>query len=231
MKSIQKSFLFVFVVAVAIVFYLYSSAFWFGPKDLGVKYTEDDLSRISLAIGGDRIYPDDMSEDDDIFEDYYLNYSDPKAYNLEITGPELGAIIEEILPPAFPIKDLQMKINDDDSVEVSCRANIGVLVEHFFSDVADDIPIKLPEKANIYLKGKLETTNGVSEVNIDEAKIGSISIPSKYLTPEKQVSIARYADRFQTAAPGVVIRKLSFDNNKIIFDGDFPDSYYITSKG
>lgn len=230
MKFIIKLFLFVIIVALVGVVYLYSSIFLLGPKDLGVRYTQEDYERISEAIGGERVYPEDMREDDDIFQDYILNYSLPKAYNLEITAEEMGAIIEEILPPAFPIKDLQMIIHDDDTVEVSCRANIEVLVNQFFSDVVDQIPIPLPDKANIYIKGRLETINGVSVVDIQDAKIGSISVPDKYLTKESQITIARYADRFQTAAPGVVIRSLRFDNNKIHFDGDFPDSYYIQTK-
>ncbi|XMB86959.1 hypothetical protein RJG79_03960 [Mycoplasmatota bacterium WC44] len=230
MKFISKFILFVVIVLIAIAVYIYSSVFLLGPKDLGVSYTNEDLTRISDAIGGDRVYPEEMEEDDDIFEDYILNYSDPKSYNLEISGPELSAIIAEILPPAFPIKDLQMVIHDDNTVEVSCRANVEVIVNHFFSDVIDNIPIPLPDKANIYIKGKLEISNGVSVIDIQDAKIGLISVPEKYLTPENQVTIAKYADRFQTAAPGVVIRSLRFDDNKIYFDGDFPDSYYITSK-
>jgi len=226
----MKIFTRIILVILLVGGYFLTTAFLIGPKDLGVEYTAKDLQRISEAIGGDRVYPNDMSESSDIFEDYNLNYSDPKAYNLEITPEELGAIIAEILPPAFPVKDLQMIIHDDGTVEVSCRANLEVLVNHFFNDVADNIPIPVPKNANVYIKGKLTTINGVSTVDIESAKIGALGIPQKYLTPENQQSIARYADRFQTAAPGVVVRELSFDNNKIYFDGDFPDSYYITDK-
>jgi hypothetical protein len=152
------------------------------PLDLGVKYTPSDLASANSKLGV--TYKTLPSTENGYAS---LSRSGEKQVTASFTSAELTALFNDHSAKwkYYPIKDIQVKIGNDGTVELS-----GVLLVNRFGGLAD--ALEIPEGArsqvrpylsyissnpSIYIKGSLSVANNVVQSNVQAVQVGKFSVP------------------------------------------------------
>ena len=236
----------VLTVIVGTVLYLIGTIYWFPPKDLGVRYTQADIDsafakvRIERSFNGmtgkeleeylDKHKNEKMSVDDDD-----LVYSDYRQDSFALTQEEATAFLNSIAPGAFWFRNIQVRVNDDGTVEASARFDFKRADEDLFGSVADKIPFPIPGGwVNTYASCILEIFDNKAPSSPDSSatiKVGLLTVPDNLLTPKNIDTVNDYATNIYKFVPDLVVNALYVDENGlIVFDGYYPHSVVATSK-
>jgi hypothetical protein len=201
------------------------------PQDLGIRYTASDLNSANSKLG---VTYKTLTATDNGFNS--LSRSGEKQVVTSLTSAELTALFNDHSQrwKYYPIKDIQVKIGDDGSVELS-----GVLQVSRFGGLAE--ALEIPEGArsqvrpylsyvssnpSIYVKGKLSVTNGVADSNIDSIQVGRFTIPA-----DQMQNIQPVIERFiQDRADGRIIHlnSVSFSGGRAQIDALIPQEVGLT---
>jgi hypothetical protein len=201
------------------------------PQDLGVKYTSSDLASANSKLGVviKTLPPTENGYDS-------LSRYGEKQVTASFTSAELTALFNDHSEKwkYYPMKDIQVVIADDGTVEVS-----GVLQVDRFRGFAD--AVEIPEGArsqvrpylsyvssdpSIYLKGSLSVTNNAVHSDITEARVGKLTISGDQLK-----SIQPILERFiQDRADGRMIKlnSASFSGGRVNIDVIIPQEVGLT---
>ena len=252
-------FLSVLVLATAGVILTVGPAIWFGPKDLGVRYTQKDFNRVMKDVGvsikadfGDGTKYDNseilngsetatgyLSESGKKavkikkldYKDYNWEFSNYQKKTVRVSQEEATAVLNEIAPPYFWLTDTQVKIEPDNSIRFSSSLNIRNIIRDIFNSFADKFPIKLPEKLNIYLEGKFSIRNNTVGSPPTKATSSIYTVPEKYLTDENVATFVSYfTDLFNELDLKIEIESLTIDNGEFVFVGTVPTEVKVTPK-
>ena len=212
------------------------------PKDLGVKYTTADyesaLTKTGISInfkgmtGSDlEKYKEDFDGEKLNINDYSWEFSDYQQKQFSLTPSEATALLNEIAPSFWWFDDLQVNVLEDGTLEGSSKVDIARLKTDLYSDIADQIPIPLPDKINIYSKGDLSITDNVISADPEIFEVGVVGIPDKYMTDDSVNVMEEYFSRIYTVIPGLQIKSLNSDEDgNILFDGIIPQSVTVKPK-
>lgn len=201
------------------------------PLDLGVVYTSSDLANANSKLGVS-IKPLPPTEDG-----YNsLSRSGEKHVTASFTSAELSALFNDHSQKwkYYPIKDIQVKIANDGTVELS-----GVLLVNRFGGLAD--ALEIPEGArsqvrpylsyissdpSIYIKGSLSVANGVVQSNVEAVQVGKLSVPVDQIQSFQSV----FKDFIQDRADGRVIHinSASFSGGRVNIDVIIPEEVGLT---
>ena len=213
----------------------------FGPKDLGVKYTEKDYQSALTKIGTQTTF-DKMSGDElrqynkDLkksgtkmaISDYTWEFSDYQEKNFELTPEEATAFINEIAPGFFWLEDQQVRILKDGSVEASGVLLAAKAINELYPELKDLIPVSVPEKLDLYAVGGISIKENVLTLNVKEFKSGIISPVSAQTLNEN----ALYFEALYTTVPGLVIHSLEVnDQGNFEISALIPQTATITKNG
>jgi len=177
------------------------------PKDLGVKYTAQDLisleQKIPLKITGTPV-------------DYAATSSD-KIFSGQIhadtnrTSGEMTAWINRFQGTNPPVKDVQVKFIEG-GMEISGMLNVYA-------------------KAPVYVKVMVSQTSSHSvALTIDQAKFGLISVPAKYVK-QAQEWFQKKINARMAGIPGYSIDKLEYHEGYSYFKGTYPATVAPSTKG
>jgi len=217
-------FLAIFALLTGTIIYAIGSLAWFGPKDLGIRYTQEDTNRAIRAVGihitadlGDGIKYDNKKALEGDLKDTGLTGTtqkpsevakelDSKEYNYEfskyekkkvvLTNEEATAFANEVTTPFLWFEDIQIRVEKDGSISTSSRAYIDTILSTIFPEYAEKIPIPLPKKMNIYTVGVISARNDRFFLTYSLAKAGPFTLPEQYNTPDNINSFASYFKRF-----------------------------------
>lgn len=246
-------------VLIAVVVFLLLVTGWFGlipglssilgadkPKDLGIRYDQATKERaISLSgaqyeeIAGD---PDPSSS---------ISFSGTHDVNTSWNSEEMTALLNDRPWKYWPISNVQLRINSDNTVEMS-----GVFDEKKLEGYAaaigtpqvviDRLSI-LPSKAAFYLKGSGSLAdNRVSSFDLTSAKLNRVSIPTglllgsidstlaqKALAEDLSGELSKYSGKKGYVIDfinsklswiqGFFAKRAEFKGGKLEFDGKIPD--------
>ena len=253
-------FLAIFAILTGTVIYAIGSLAWFGPKDLGIRYTQADTNRAIRAAGihitadlGDGIQYDNKKALQGDDEDTGLTGTDKKPsevakeldskeYNYEfskyekktvvLTNEEATAFANEVVTPFLWFGDIQIRVEPDGSVSTSSRAYVKTILETIFPEYSEKIPIPLPEKMNIYTVGVISAKNDVFFLTYSLAKAGPFTLPEQYNTPDNINSFASYFKRFYLFSDANKMRLIDFQvkDGKLVFVAYLPTEIKITPK-
>ena len=151
------------------------------PEDLGVTYTEADFNSAhqKSAIVYETLPPSTA-------DNASIQFSGSHQTDTSWNSAEMTALLNNRPWKYWPISNVQMRINADNTVEMTGIINsdklrgyaAGIQVP---SAVSDRISL-LPTEAAFYLKGTAALSeNNVSKFDITGAKLGKISIPANIL--------------------------------------------------
>ncbi len=171
-----------------------------GPKDLGVTYTSDDLTRAQEKI-------------------------EASAGEKSFTDAELTALLNSCNHSACVVQDLQVRTNVDGSFEFS-----GVIerekIASFLTSVApaDQETASvlaalqaLPKEPAFYAKAKVTGLNDVLSIELNSATIASIPIPASVLSDMNR-ELMTSVNSHLADMPGVQIRAITVDETGVTID-------------
>lgn len=252
-------FLSALVLATAGVILTVGPAIWFGPKDLGIRYTQKDFNRVMKDVGvsikadfGDGTKYDNteilngsetatgyISESGKKavkikkldYKNYNWEFSNYQKKTVRVTQEEATAVLNEIAPPYFWLTDTQVKIEPDKSIKFSSSLNLRNIIRDIFHSLADKIPIKLPEKLNINLEGKFSIKNNTIGSPPTKATSSIYTVPEKYLTDKNIATFVSYfTDLFNELDLKIDVESLTIENGEFVFVGTVPTEVKVTPK-
>jgi hypothetical protein len=131
----------------------------------------------------------------------------------------------------FPIHDLQVRINSDNSCEISGVLELDTMY-NFLSDmnINQEAYKEALNKAKVpisdivfYAKGSGMAKNNTLDVNIASVEFGRLPVP-KNIIDEYQDDLVSFAETLITRIPGFSVNEARFENASIYFDGSLPDA-------
>jgi len=161
-------------------------------------------------------------------------YGPPKPVNVDFTESEALAFLNLKPYPDKPVKDWQLRINDDNSVEISGLVNVEKIGNYAtqYGVSADTVKQALDmvdkagflsEEVPVYAKGQASVVNGQLNFNVESLKVGKLSIPTAQVNSLESESNDMLR-KVEQRAIGFTIINASIVNGKIHFEGTLPST-------
>ena len=214
------------------------------PRDLGVTYTEEDKNsaiKKSGATYGE--LPSSTSDGSSI------QFVGSHEINTSWSSAEMTALLNDRPWKYWPISDVQLRINSDNTAEMSGIVNADKLRGYGAGigvpgAVVDRVSI-LPKEAAFYLKGSGSLAgNNIDNFDITSAQLGRLSIPTSVLLSYQKIVDRAYAEDVVSElskysgkkgaivdfingrlswVSGFFAKKAGFSEGKVYFEGSLPD--------
>lgn len=254
MKTSTKVWLVILVVIIlvpviffALAGYIPGLSALFGttkPRDLGVTYTEEDKNSAIKKSGA--TYGELPSSTAD---NSSIQFVGSHEINTSWSSAEVTALLNQRPWKYWPISKVQLRINQDNTVEMSGVVNAEKLRGYGAgigvpSVVVDRVSL-LPSEAAFYLKGSGSLTeNKVSSFDISSAQLGRLTIPTSVLLSYQGIIDRAYAEDVvselskYSGKKGYVVdfineklawvrgffaKRAEFKNGTLEFEGSVPD--------
>lgn len=244
-KPIKKKhkflkFLIIFIILIAsvglLVGFLLPGLLW--TKGLGIEYTRADYESAVKKLD----FVKDAVPTGDTAGEYTYTYGELRPVSTDLTSAEITAFINYDRPSYYAVKNVQVKINTDGTVETSGSVNVDYILTEVLggkyskSEIQKEIPALgfLPSSVNLYVKTGGSVVNNTSSVNVDAVKVQGISIPSELVKSQEAVSVVNTGvnnliDQYSKKS-GATFENISTKNEKLIIKGNFPSSLNRTKK-
>jgi hypothetical protein len=203
------------------------------PRDLGVKYTEKQYAdyvvnaKTQIVTTKEAVLPENS-----------LIYSGKVDLTQSFTQEEIAARLNYAKWKYMPVKNVQIRINNDGSVEFS-----GVVVYDRLSGFIDregagqysktDVEkglnyIKLLGRDfPVYAKFKASISNNQLTETIQTIEVGRFSIPLKQVNADNVVTSV--SQSIMNKVPGFYVKSVTFENGKMNFEGSVPEKEIVES--
>jgi len=198
------------------------------PVSLGTTYTSADYDN-AIAKSGVQF----LNKSDSIsLANSRKTYGSATAVNVDFTPSEVLALLnEKAHEPDFPIKDWQLRINQDGTGEISAVIMTDKIDDYLASHGgSSQAVLDTIKKAGIienelpfYFKGSVRVTNGQLSFDATSLKIGRLPISVDIINNNKS-EIANYYNTHKNDVPGFSCNNFNIANGKIHFDGTLPSS-------
>ncbi len=196
------------------------------PVKLGISFTPQDYQS-ALVKSGIQFH--------DNLENIALDrsskvYGPPKKVSFDLTPSEALAVLNyKKYSPNFPVKDWELRVNADKTLEVSSIVKIDkfgnsdTLTDDRVKKVISDIGKAGLKEVPVYVKGSVEVVNGQLNFNAANVKAGRLSISTDQVN-QYEGEINSFFQSVQKNIPGLSIQNASINNGKIHIDGTMPSS-------
>ncbi len=207
-------------------------------KSLGVTYTQTDYNSIMDKLG----YTKDAAPTGDSKDLYNYVYGPATSVDTEFTSEELTSFFNENRPSYYPLKNVQIRVNADNTIELSASAN----VDYFLNDILggkytreqieNEVPALgiLPDNVNIYVKFSGTVTQNISYISVYSVAVQGVTIPDKYFVPASAANvISSSINDFilkSNAETGSSYESIRVENGVLKFKGSVPSSLERTAK-
>ncbi|BAQ34881.1 hypothetical protein ABFB50_00295 [Dehalococcoides sp. THU3] len=190
------------------------------PRDLGVTATSQDyqtmVSKSGVTIG---TLPSDTPPADSII------FSGSRIVNTSYTAEELTAFVNQTNYRYTPVKNFQVRINNDGTVECSGIFDIKVIQDFI---TAMDGNAEVSEYWNkysryfisnpaFYVKCTPSMTNNHLSLQLEKFELGRFSIPQAALD-ELSSKLITLTDGLISHIPGLSVNSITMVNGKAVFN-------------
>jgi hypothetical protein len=196
------------------------------PRDLGVTYSMADYNSAHAKNGTNHtIISGNPSPQDSI------QFSGQHPVNTTYTQSEFNALINYRQWAYYPLKECQLKINPDGSLEFSGVVDVSRVKGYMQALNVSESDLKtvtdylkyIPGDAAVYASGKFEIIDGrIVNSDITEFKVGKLDITGQLQNNLPSLVDAVYSQ--MDAYPGFSVKTLTFHNGEVQFQGTLPDS-------
>ncbi|MBU0758171.1 MAG: hypothetical protein KKF44_08940 [Nanoarchaeota archaeon] len=216
--------LLVIILAIYLVPAFFLGLFPFNsPRDLGVRYTEQDFLSSLNKIGG-RL--EELPKGTVITESIQMEGAIP--VDVSFSSEELTAAADSRKWIYYPVKDPQVKVNPDGTVEASAIIRTGRLLDYALATKTPKYYVDLFDKFNIlpnpavYVKAKGSVENNrIVGADLQEAQIGKIKIPDSAMEAVEDELIT-FIEGGLDRTPGLDVQHLDFDGGNLNIEGTIP---------
>jgi hypothetical protein len=195
------------------------------PKGLGVSFTSDDLKSARAKTG--TVITDLPSDSAPASS---IKFGTPRKVDAAFSQAECNALLNNHPWKYYPLKDCQLKINQDGTAEFS-----AILIKDRLQGYAEALKItdgdikvlneylnKVPDNPAFYVKGKAGITNNqVTGMDVVDFKVGNLPFTQKI--QDNKDSLARSAATLMRSITGMNIESLQIVNGSFRFKGTLPD--------
>jgi hypothetical protein len=207
-------------------------------RDLGIRYSGIDVMKIHDSIGTKTTIMKSASSpnkdvNDKFTSDAGIIFEGQKQVKYSLNSEELSALANSPWK-YFPLSELQIKIGGNGIVEAAAMVKINKMIS--FAQVlgATDEQVKeamrnmnIPERdIPIYVKGTFIVKEGEAEINPEKISIGIINMP-KQMIDKVTPSVTESVNSIINGFPGFYIKSLSFNKEKMNFEGTVPEKQII----
>ncbi len=228
----RKLIIFVIILGIITIAlgYLFPGLLW--TKSLGVSYTKADYDSVMKKLE----YMKDATPTGDSSNQYVYKYGTVQSVDIEFTSAEITSFFNENRPSYYPLKNVQIKINNDGTIEAVASANVDYFLDNILSGKYSKAQIQsympalgiLPANINLYLKMDGSVINNKSNVGIKEVTVQGIGIPSNIVNSNEAIGtinegIENVINKYNTKT-GSSFNKIAIENGKIKFQGSVPSS-------
>lgn len=200
------------------------------PKNLGVQATMEQAQAVQAKT---KVTVTALPEGTPVSESIRFEGSQPLTFEMDST--EVTALaLSHSRYAYFPFSTIQIRINPDNTVEVSCMADtmkafsyataIGFTASDLNKVMTD---YHIPKSTiPVYAKGSGSVTNGKVTLQLDAGEIAGIPIPMNLVNDKKSEIIGIIEEGLRNT-PGLEIKSITFSGSKVHFDGKVPEKKYI----
>lgn len=161
--------------------------------------------------------------------DYEWTFTDVQPKTFRISGQEASAFFNETAPAFWWFRQTQIKVVDG-KILTSSQLDLAGLTKALYSDVVGQIPIPLPEKANLYTEGRISILDNHISMKPEVFNIGPVALPEQFRTDETNQVVASFLDRIIGIVPGLVINKIEESGGSFDVDALIPQKVTIRPK-
>jgi hypothetical protein len=205
---------------------------------LGIKTSKEAYESALSKLN----YVKDTSPSGGTSDDYIYNYGEVQEISTSLTSEELTSFFNYNRPDYYALKKVQIKINPDDTVEVSAAINTDYFLDTVLGgkyskeEITQAYPLikVIPDTVNIYgvLSGEI-VDNKSSNIELSDIEVMGVELPSSlYETSSAQSEISNVLDDFlekTTEKTGGTCDSLKVQNGELMLDAKIPSS--LTREG
>jgi len=235
---LKKLIIFVAVIAIIVVGLGFALPGLLWTRNLGVSYSQADYDSAVSKLK----YIKDSAPTTGEESEYAYSYGAPVDVNTSFTSAEITAFFNINRPSYYAVKNVEVKINQDGSIEASGSVNVDYVLTEILggkftrSDIVKKIPALgiLPSNVNIYLDFSGSVKDNIASISPSTVTVQGIPIPDnivkssdsiKALTDGLNSFIAKNNEK-----TGSTVNDISAKNGEIVIDGKFPTSLTRTKK-
>ncbi len=223
-------FIVINIVIILILGFMMPGLLW--TKSLGVTYTKADYDSMMSKLQ----YVKDAVPTGDSEAKYNYVFGVAKPIEVSFTSAEITSFLNMNRPSYFAVKNVQVKINNDGSIEASGAANVDyflneVLGSKYSRDqIKKEIPALgfLPSSVNLYLSFEGSVTNNISTGSLKSVSVQGIPIPTNYVASSEAIqTLTNGVNNLMTKynnKTGSNFDKIAVVDGKILFKGRVPSS-------
>jgi len=203
------------------------------PRDLGIKYTEKQYldyvakSKTEIVALNENVSPQES-----------IIYSGKTDLTQSFTQEEISARLNYSKWKYMPVKNVQLKINNDGTVEFSAvvvyerlsgfiaREGAG---QYSKADVEKGLSyIKLIGRDfPVYAKFKASINNNQLSESTESIEVGRFSIPLEKINANSVIKSV--SENIMRKVSGFYAKTVNFENGKMNFDGSVPERINVAS--
>jgi hypothetical protein len=206
------------------------------PVDLGVTYTSAD-SASGMAKGKVK----HVEITDPGTPQGSLTFSGQIPANFNLTQSEVTALINGNQWKYFPLSDVQVRFNADNTAEASGILHLDILKDYALarglseSDFNDAISklnwyTAVQKEMPYYVKGTGSVVNGAITFNCDDFKLGRLPIPVSQIN-DRKTDLLNLLNSDILKIPGFSVKNFSISNGQMHFEGTLPAVVGRVGKG
>ena len=211
-----------------------SSILGAGPKDLGIRYDENDSKAARVKSGGTEIIA--LPPGTSASEDFRLEGKKDARFTMD--SKELTAHSNNRPWKNYPVKNLQIKIHEDGSVEASAILLVSKAMPYAMALGYSEQQIRdamkqyslPPFEVPIYVMGKGLVVNDSVTVDAKTVKIGAIPLPGDIVTRANNEAESVLNDLIGKHSSAFHAEEVSFVGGKMTFVGQVPAKEYVITE-
>lgn len=193
------------------------------PRDLGVRSTVEESRAVRERLG---FTMNNRPEATDISA-YKKVYAGQIQVDQEFTQSELSALLNFERVSWWAVKDVQIKIHDDGTLETSLNLSTAFIPwDQVPVSILRQLPEKLPAQVPIYVKARLDAVGPQEfKVDVDRMEVGRVAVPESLLGSEAQQGLTDLVNARAAGIPGFSVESLTYSEGKVRFKGTYPQSF------
>jgi|GEM_PF-1295298 len=169
------------------------------PKDLGVKYSSADLASGLAKLDGTQV----LSESSLCITCPY-NSTGSIPVDSSYTSAEFTAHLNEISSDKGPLKNTQVKFNNDGTFEAT-----GLISDPKFTNA-------------FYIKGTIAEGSGKTiKLDLSDSSVGNLGLPADQAVKAEEVVNSAVQD-FINKNPGMNVESISIEDGELKYKGTMP---------
>lgn len=204
-----------------------------GQKDLGIKVTPAD-TEAAISKVGTKIIP--LPKDTQDSQGFKLEGKLNADFTMD--SKEISAHSNNRPWKNYPVKNVQIKIHQDGTIESSATLIINKAMPYALGLGYSEEQIKSamqkynipPLEVPIYILGKGSVQNDKASVNALQVKIGSVNIPGNIISQANKEAEQVINDLIGKNSQSFHCESLSFGDGKLHFKGTVAEKEYVVTQ-